>query len=156
MPTLVDEILDRLDPLIIRQRRAVARNGCLRMVSSTQLHVLYLLDCEGTQSMTALADAMDVSLPNVTGLIDRMVERGLVERLRDESDRRVVAVRPTDAGRETLGEMDLVRRRTLAAVLELLTPEQQVRALRTFSDLHDAAEQIDSASFNHPTPGASR
>ena len=43
-PTLVDQILDRLDPLITHQRREVARHGCLRMVSSTQLHVLYLLD----------------------------------------------------------------------------------------------------------------
>jgi DNA-binding MarR family transcriptional regulator len=152
--TLVDQILDRLDPLITRQRREVARHGCLRMVSSTQLHVLYLLDCEGTQSMTALADALGVSLPNVTGLIDRMVERGLVERIRDDSDRRVVAVRTTKVGRDTLGEMDLVRRQTMAAILELLTPDQQARALQTFSDLHDAVELIDATPDTHSTTGA--
>ncbi len=153
--TVVDQILDRLDPLIARQRREVARHGCLRMVSSTQLHVLYLLEFKGTSSMSALADELDVSLPNMTGLMDRMVERGLVERVRDDADRRVVAVRTTDAGRQTLGEMDLVRRQTLGAVLELLTPEQQARALQTFSDLHDAAERIDAASdSNVITSGA--
>ncbi len=152
--TLVNEILDRLDPLIARQRRDVVRHGCLRLVSSTQLHVLYMLDCEGTKSMTAVAEALDVTLPNVTGIVDRMVERGLVERVRDENDRRVVAVRTTAQGRTVLQEIDLVRRQTLAAVLELLTPEQQAHALQTFTDLRDAVRHADAGAPSPMTSGA--
>jgi DNA-binding MarR family transcriptional regulator len=152
--TLVDEILDRLDPLIARQRREVVRHGCLRLVSATQLHVLYMLDSEGTKSMTVLADALGVTLPNVTGIVDRMVERGLVERVRDEGDRRVVAVRTTAEGRNVLQEIDLVRRRTLGAVLELLTPQQQAHALQTFTDLRDAAQRIDAPATTTPPTGA--
>jgi DNA-binding MarR family transcriptional regulator len=140
---LVGQILDQLEPLIARQRRAVAREGCLRAISSTQLHVLFVLISDGPTTMGHLAEVLDVSLPNVTGIVDRMVENGLVERSRDTDDRRVVSVSFTAAGRATVEEIDLVRRRQLAAVLAQLNPEQQHRALETFTDMRRAAERLD-------------
>lgn len=139
---LVERILDQLEPLIARQRGAVARHGCLRSISATQLHVLYLIESNGTMAMSQLAELLDVSLPNVTGIIDRMVEHGLVERARDEPDRRVVTVQTTPAGRAAVQEIDGVRRKTLGAVLDRLTHEQQLRALQTFTDLRIAADTI--------------
>jgi DNA-binding MarR family transcriptional regulator len=140
---VVDEILDQLEPLIARQRRAVAREGCMRVISSTQLHVLFVLMCDGATTMSHLADTLDVSLPNVTGIVERMVEHGLVERGRDEDDRRVVTVSATAVGRHMVEEIDLVRRRQLGAVLAQLNPQQQRRALETFTEMRRAAEQLD-------------
>jgi DNA-binding MarR family transcriptional regulator len=90
--------------------------------------------------MSRLAETLGVSLPNVTGIVDRMVERGYVERGRDIDDRRVVTVAATAAGRTEVEEIDMIRRRVIARVLERLTPDQQRRALRTFTDLRAAAE----------------
>jgi MarR family transcriptional regulator, organic hydroperoxide resistance regulator len=140
---MVEEILDQLEPLISRQRRAVAREGCLRAISSTQLHVLFMLLSDGQTTMSRLAESLDVSLPNVTGIVDRMVEHGLVERGRADDDRRVVTVVATDAGRQTVEEIDLVRRRQLALVLAQLNSDQQRRALETFTELRLAAERLD-------------
>src|SRR6187401_1791711 len=132
---VVDQILEQLEPLIARQRRAVARHGCLRAISNTHLHVLFLLEGEGPLPMSRLAEMLDVSLPNVTGIVDRIVERG-----RDADDRRIVTVSATDGGREAVEEIDQIRRRALGSVLERLTPEQQRRALVTFTDMRAAAE----------------
>ena len=142
-PRIVDQILDQLAPLIARQRRAVAKEGCLRAISSTQLHVLFMLMSDGPTTMSHLADSLGVSLPNVTGLVDRMVENGLVERGGSIDDRRVVTVLATKAGRDTVEEIYLVRRRQLATVLAQLNPDQQRRALETFTDLRVAAERLD-------------
>jgi DNA-binding MarR family transcriptional regulator len=142
-PDIVEQILDQLEPLVARQRRAVAKEGCLRAISSTQLHVLFMLLSDGPTTMSRLAEGLDVSLPNVTGIIDRMVEHGLVERGRADYDRRVVTVFATDAGRNTVEEIDLVRRRQLAALLAHLSPDQQRRALDTFTQLRLAAERLD-------------
>ncbi len=141
-PGLVSEILDQLEPLIARQRMAVAQQGCFRTISSTQLHVLFLLVCKGTMHMSRLADHLDVSLPNVTGIVERMVERGLVERTRQDDDRRIVEVAASGAGRDTVADIDLIRRNQLAAVICRLTLEQQERALRTFTELRQAAEAL--------------
>jgi DNA-binding MarR family transcriptional regulator len=139
---LVDQILDQLEPIIARQRKSVARHGCLRAISSTHLHVLFLLTGDGQMTMSRLAEQLGASLPNVTGIVDRMEERGFVERGRDPEDRRVVTVVATDAGREAVDEIDQVRRRSIATILAQLTPEQQQRALRTFTEMRAAAEQL--------------
>ena len=142
-PDIVQQILDQLQPLVVRQRRAVAKEGCLRAISSTQLHVLFMLLSDGPTTMSRLAESLDVSLPSVTGIVERMVDNGLVERGGADDDRRVVTVIATDAGRKTVDEIDLFRRRQLAAVLGQLNPEQQRRALATFTDLRVAAERLD-------------
>lgn len=141
-PDLVEQILEQLEPLIARQRKAIAQQGCFRTISSTQRHVLLLLDSEGPMTMGRIAELLDVSLPNVTGIVERMVDHGLVARIRSDDDRRIVSVAVTDAGRQTVEEIDLVRRSQLAAVICRLSAEQQQRALSTFTDLRQAAELL--------------
>ncbi len=150
-PGLVEQILDQLEPLIARQRKAIAQQGCFRTISSTQRHVLLLLDSEGPMTMSRIAEQLDVSLPNVTGIVERMVDHGLVARIRSDDDRRIVSVAVTDAGRQTVEEIDLVRRSQLAAVICRLSAEEQERALRTFTDLRQAAEllQLEETHITH-------
>ena len=47
-----------------------------------QLHVMNLLERHGEMPMSRLAEMIDVSDSNATGLIDRVEERGFVERIR--------------------------------------------------------------------------
>jgi DNA-binding MarR family transcriptional regulator len=58
-----------------------------------------LAQAEKGLAMSAIAEAMQVSPGNVTGLIDRLVERGFVVRAVSGQDRRKCVVRITEAGR---------------------------------------------------------
>ena len=49
--------------------------------------------------MTDVSRRMMISKPAATQVVNRMVDRGLMERLSDESDRRVVYIRATETGR---------------------------------------------------------
>jgi DNA-binding MarR family transcriptional regulator len=69
--------------------------------------VLGLLD--QPRPMGELANAMHCDNSNITGIVDRLEERGLVERRAAEGDRRVKLVALTDGGREIREE--LTRRR---------------------------------------------
>jgi DNA-binding MarR family transcriptional regulator len=53
-----------------------------------------------------LRDRMLTRMPDVTRLLDRMEEAGLVTRSRDADDRRLVTTRITERGRQILDEMD--------------------------------------------------
>ena len=53
-------------------------------------------------SMTDLASKACISKPNLTTMIDRLFEEGMVERLADPSDRRIVNVALTQEGKEFL------------------------------------------------------
>ena len=98
-------------------------------MSTSHLHVLMMLEVEGELSMSTLAEALGVSLPSATGLITRMEIRGLVERLHDPADRRVVRVRLTAAGRAIRDELEVVRQRQLSRLVKAMTPAQQATCL---------------------------
>lgn len=68
---------------------------------------------------SAIGARMVSRVPDVTRLLDRLEARGLVARVRDIVDRRVVAVSITDAGRKMLAEID---RPLTALVRQLLAP----------------------------------
>ena len=84
-------------------------------ISMTQLHVMHLLERHGEIAMSRLAEMLDVSDSAATGLIDRIEERGFVERIRVPEDRRIVLVRITPVGRQTLEDVEAVRTEVIEA-----------------------------------------
>ena len=84
-----------------------------------QAHVLRLLDPQQPRPMGDLAEMLRCDASNITGIVDRLEARGLVERRPAPGDRRVKALSPTPAGVE-------MRERVLAA---LLRPPPAIEAL---------------------------
>jgi DNA-binding MarR family transcriptional regulator len=67
-------------------------------LSIAQLDVLRRLDANGPTPMSRLAERMNCEASNLTGLVDRLESRGLVERRPDPEDRRVRVLALTAAG----------------------------------------------------------
>jgi DNA-binding MarR family transcriptional regulator len=107
-------------------------------VSLTQMHVLWLLQHHGAMSMSRLAELLDVSLSNATGLIDRMDEHGLIERVRVPDDRRIVLVRPAAAGLQAVSETETTKRERMRAVLGRLPASEQPIVLAALRSLRRA------------------
>jgi DNA-binding MarR family transcriptional regulator len=119
-------------------------------ISMTQLHVMNMLERHGEMAMSRLAEMLDVSLSNATGLIDRIEERGFVERIRVPSDRRIVLVRITDRGRAVMEEVEALREATLERVLDRLDETQLKRVAAALADVRLAV----IATITDPTSGA--
>ncbi|MCI0584405.1 MAG: MarR family transcriptional regulator [Chloroflexi bacterium] len=107
-------------------------------VSMTHMHVMWLLQHHGDLTMSHLADLLDVSFSNATGIVDRMAERGLVERLRVPDDRRVVLVRIADRGYAALEETEAIKQDRLGTILGHLDPTQLERVATALNDLRGA------------------
>jgi DNA-binding MarR family transcriptional regulator len=118
-------------------------------ISMTQLHVMHLLDHHGEMPMSRLAEMLDVSLSNGTGLIDRVEERGFVERIRVPSDRRMVMVRLTPAGRQMLDEIETIREQVLRRVLDRLDATQLTGVARAMADLREAVAATSTGTDAH-------
>ena len=109
-------------------------------ISMAQLNILYTLHRNGEMPMSRLADALNVSLSNATGLVDRMEERGFIERTRVPEDRRIVQVRITDSGVRVLEANDEMTDELLRSVLaDLDRPTLDVMA-RTMAEFRAALE----------------
>jgi len=111
-------------------------------VSLLGFQVLAILEMRDAIPMGHLAEELAVALPNATGLVNRMEERGLVVRRDDRADRRVVLVELTAAGRRLIGEMESERRERMGRLLAQLDPTQQDRLLESVKDLVGAARGL--------------
>jgi DNA-binding MarR family transcriptional regulator len=121
---MVHAICDELSAWKPRERMGMFRRWLQGSLSIVHLHVLTILEDEGALSMGRLADALDVSVASATGIVDRMEQRGLVERRHAEDDRRVVLVHPTAAGLAVFTDLEAQRRDMLAMTLGLLTNDE--------------------------------
>ena len=89
--------------------------------------------------MSRLADMLDVSLSNTSGVVDRLEERGYVERIRVADDRRIVLVRATDGGRRMLAEVEILKDEMLQAIIGRLSDSQLRRVADAIDDVRAAA-----------------
>lgn len=137
------EIIDALAPLLAHHRRRWAARCQAHGLSIIGFQVLALLEMHGAIPMSRLAEELDVALPNATGIIKRMAERGLVERAHDDEDRRIVRVDLTEGGRQLIGEMEAGRRQRMTALIGALDASQQRRLLQAVKDLHGAARKLE-------------
>ena len=121
---MLHAIVDELTNWNPRERMGMFRKWLEGSLSIVQLHVLTVLETAGPLPMGKLADALDVSVASATGIVDRMEQRGLVERRHDEADRRIVLVHPTDAGRAVFNDLAEMRRAGLVNILDRLTNDE--------------------------------
>ena len=120
-------------------------------ISMAQLNIMYVLQRNGEMPMSRLADVLNVSLSNASGLVDRMEERGFIERTRVAEDRRVVLVRVTNAGTRVIEENDALSDELMRDVLGRLEPAQLVIIAGAVSDFRSALEsriRLESSGGN--------
>jgi DNA-binding MarR family transcriptional regulator len=85
----------------------------------TQVKTLHLLDASsGDVNVKEVAGLLNMSLPAMSRSLDGLVQRGYVERLESDKDRRARLVRLLPAGRAVLDQIEQAR---VSALEELMT-----------------------------------
>ena len=105
--------------------------------------------------MSQLSSYLGSGMPSATSMIDRLVKKGLVERVEDASDRRVVSCRLTSAGHEVVEQflrMGRTRNEALAGLLTLEELRTVVPALEILSNA--AARRSRAGQPEHPRHAA--
>jgi DNA-binding MarR family transcriptional regulator len=111
---LCSDIQAAIGALVARQRPVLSHEVVQLDVPLGQMKTLFILWTAGKpQTMGQLADALGVSLGSVTGLVDGLVQRGLVRREEDPADRRQKLARLTPTAETRLRRME--RERSLIA-----------------------------------------
>jgi DNA-binding MarR family transcriptional regulator len=122
-----DELAARLHSAALHLLRRLAQESRATGVSAPRLSALSVLVFGGPRTIGALAAIEGVTPPTMTRLVAAMVADGLVDRLNDASDRRVVRVEATTTGRSLLLAGRDRRVATLAAMLKPLSSKERRR-----------------------------
>jgi DNA-binding MarR family transcriptional regulator len=109
--------------------------------SVTDFVLLFHIDSAPAPGMsqTEVARFADMGGPALVRHLDRMEGEGLVQRTRDDADRRILRVTLTDAGRARLAEIATVMARCDLQLRALLTPEEAAVVQGALDKLFDFA-----------------
>lgn len=92
-----------------------------------QLRLLMSVYYGPNATMKDFSERLNVSQSTVTQLAERLVRRGLIVRVMDAQDRRVIRLHTSAQGEEVVGQADATRKATLRKVwLSLSTSEQEL------------------------------
>lgn len=116
-------------------------------ITLPQLKVLFLLFDQPPTRMSTLADGLNISSPSCTGLIDRLVKEGMVDREEDPSDRRLVLCALSERGREAVGRLWRLGKMHTEVLLEQMTLgelHKVAEAMTIFRRAMDALESLEA------------
>jgi len=127
-----------------QHRLALHRAMAKAAVHPAQAMMLRVLADHGECGQSQLADALGVSRPNVTRILQRLERSGLVTRRTDAADQRHSRVELTAAGREVVDRVKAALTEHLTSTIAQLSPADRndlARVLRAWTELLEEATQ---------------
>ncbi|MFD6415402.1 MarR family winged helix-turn-helix transcriptional regulator [Streptomyces sp. NPDC060194] len=101
---LTFEVVELIGAVVNRYREEYEEAAGKHGLTGAQARVLRLLSIEAAP-MRRIARKLHCEPSNITGIVDRLEARGLVERRPDAGDRRVKLAAVTDEGREVASQL---------------------------------------------------
>jgi len=92
-------------------------------IAPSHLKIMFLLDACGELTVSEIGEKLYISRPNVTPLIDKLVKGGMVERIRDVSDKRIFNIKPTMKGKEFIVSQKDMLAKNLKSRLSLMSDD---------------------------------
>jgi DNA-binding MarR family transcriptional regulator len=123
-------------------------------VTLPQYRTLVLLAAKGPCRLADLADAMGVNPSTATRMCDRLVRKGLIDRARDQLDRREVELSLSSSGKSLVGAVSVRRHALVQGMLGAIPVDERrglVRALALLTQASgDAPAQHWAAGWSTP------
>jgi DNA-binding MarR family transcriptional regulator len=143
---MVDAVLSASRVLVAVAARSLADAG--EEVTLTQYRSLVVLASRGPQGVATLAEAVAVTPPTASRLVERLVKKGLVRRRTDRHDRRQVRIALTESGRHLIDAVSTRRRQEIATLLDAVAPETQRSVVVALSQLAEAAGEVPEQDWS--------
>ena len=113
-----------------------------------QIKTLAVLQHQGPQRMGSISNCLGTTLSAATSIIDRLVDKDLVQRTPDPADRRVVICQLTRPGQEAVERFWRIGRMRIVELSESLDTEELetvVRGMELLCRAVQASTRIDGA-----------
>jgi DNA-binding MarR family transcriptional regulator len=91
--------------------------------SNGSIYIMIILEKYKSLSMSEIGKLLSIPRPNVTSMIDKMISMDIVERLRNEKDRRMIFIKLTDKGTDYINNFKKSMREKIKEKLMILTDE---------------------------------
>jgi DNA-binding MarR family transcriptional regulator len=142
--SLVEDMLS-IPPLVhrvIRRKLLKAAASIEEDISPPHFGVMKVLDEEGTLHIAEIGERLQIPRPQMTHLIDKLVEMEIVTRQTDPADRRIINVLLTRNGKKVLEEFKKVVKGSIKMDLSSFTDEELQELLASLRNLRDVLSKF--------------
>ena len=147
------DILDRIaadllsvPPLIFRGiRRKLLKTALVNIdvdISPLHFEIMKLLKEAGTLHIAEIGERLRIARAQMTHLIDKLVDLGIVERQIDTADRRMINIMLTGKGKTTIEEHDSSLRKAIRETLSCLTDKELAGLSDSLEKLRDILSRL--------------
>lgn len=112
-------------------------------VSKTELLAMLIVDRYGEVIMSQISDYLNAPLSTTTGLVNRLVKNGYLQRERSDADRRIVTIQLTDKGKSMIGELKTTLESYLERFNALLSSEERQVLFKIITKIINELSQKD-------------
>ncbi len=144
--TAVDSITENLLyilPLLHRKLLRVEFSGVAGNLSRLHFVILKILERRGPRPISEIGKRLFIPKPQMTALVDRLIEFDLVERIPDTEDRRVININLTSNGNRTLEECDKVIKESIRKKMATLTQEDLEEMVKCTASLRRIGSKLE-------------
>ena len=97
--------------------------GSITDLSPAQIHMLMKIKEQQECRISKLAALLEVSSPSVSAMVDRLVEKKMLQRERSAADRRVVVVRLSTGATAQIDELEKVMLENFITMIDKIGPD---------------------------------
>lgn len=141
MKVSLGEFSERINDILPVMMREFARRQmnelCKGNITLPQFLILDFLEKNREAKMSGLARFMSVTTAAMTGMIDRLVKYGYVVREQEESDRRIVKIRITPKGSNSIKKINNQRRHMIIDIFGRVSERDRSDYLRVLMNIKE-------------------
>ena len=113
-------------------------------LSPLQINVLLLLGKDASPSMSDIAAHLDISKPNVTPIVDRLIRDGYVQRTANTDDRRIINIQATTEGKKLIRQIRSDMRKSFETRFEAFPAEKVETFLSSVDECLSFLKEMDA------------
>lgn len=146
MTTTPEELAKLIRPALTKLYVLYFRIAEQSDLTGPQMTIMTRLQDEGASRISHIAQAEGIRMPTASNALHQLEQRGMIERIRDESDRRGVKVQLTELGESELNRVGEERTAYLTEMLQTL-PEDMLADAEKLPAVINALAESYSASL---------
>ncbi len=142
------ELIDRYEAAeftVSKKMSSVIRERLHEHLTTEQLYTLRYIKNYGPCTSSELADTFCVGKSAITAIITRLTDKNLINRVRDEDDRRMVYLSLTNDGLTICEEMDKKITEVIGSYLVHFEPSEIISFIQTYEKLAYLMKQDDES-----------
>ena len=132
----LNEILVKLFRNINTIEEQAVKSGEYKDMTTNDMHVIEAIGTDGAKNMSTVAKSLSVTTGTLTISVNSLVKKGFVDRVRSETDRRVVLVSLTAKGKKAFKQHQKFHEDMIDAVVAQLEEEEKIILQKALMDLN--------------------